>query len=596
MAVATVDLGGFADLDRAGTDPVVTGLSRRAEVFGLPVDLLTMEASLDRAERLIATRRPHQHVVVNAAKVVKAQTDDLLRRSITDASIVNVDGQAVVWAARLLGVDVPERVAGIDFMDALLARAADRGWSVYFLGATDAVVRAVVDEEQRRHPGLIVAGARNGFWTADEEAEVVAGIAATEPTILLLAMPTPKKERFAAEHLAAFGASLVVGVGGSFDVVAGVTERAPVWMQRAGLEWFHRFAQEPRRMWKRYLVGNTQFLLLLLAELLRNRRTARPEAVFVSWIHHHGRSAGLAQALGVPAHFIAVGRRGNRWTVPWRYLVQSVRTVQLLATTRPRALYVMAPPLPLVVIGLLYRLLMRAPLVLDAHTGAVLRRSGRPKRTFVLAARLADTTVVTTEALQRIVAAAGVRSSVVLHDPPIGAAAGDGAVVGGDRPYVVMPCSWYWDEPLEVLRDAAAMTPEVDVVLTGTPTGPLADPSSWPANVRLAGFLPDAEYAALLAGATGILALTNRPLTMQRAAYEALILGRPAIVSDTTVLREYFSGGAVLVDHTPEALRLGLLACVEREADLAAEMRDLRARKQQEFAAGLDAVQRLVAA
>jgi N-acetylglucosaminyldiphosphoundecaprenol N-acetyl-beta-D-mannosaminyltransferase len=578
----------------ADDGPVITGLSRRSELFGLPVDLLAMDESVDRAERLIATRRPHQHVVINAAKVVKARHDDLLRASITDASIVNVDGQAVVWAARLLGVDVPERVAGIDFMDALLARAAERGWSVYFLGATDEVVTAVVDEERRRHPGLVVAGARNGFWDADDEASVVAGIAATKPTILLLAMPTPKKERFAAAHLASFGASLVVGVGGSFDVVAGLTKRAPGWMQRAGLEWFHRLAQEPRRMWKRYLVGNTTFLLLLLTELVRARRAERPAAVFVSWIRHHGRSEGLADALGIPAHFIAVGRRGNPLTVPWRYLVQSLRTIALLVRVRPRALYVMAPPLPLVVIGLVYRLLRRAPLVLDAHTGAVLGAAGKPKRTFLVAARLANACIVTTEALQAIVASAGVRS-IVLHDPPVG----DEATVvdgGANRPTFVMPCSWYWDEPLDALRAAAAMTPEVDLVLTGTPSGELADPASWPANVRLAGFVPDEEYDALLASATGVLALTTRPLTMQRAAYEALILGRPAVVSDTAVLREYFTGGAVLVQPTAEDLRRGLLDCVRREPELAAEMRALRGEKRREFARGLDAVRRLVAA
>ena len=258
---------------------VVTGWNKRAWLFDLPMDLLTMDESVDRAERLIATGRPHQHVVLNAAKVVKARTDVVLRESIEHASIVNIDGQAVVWAARFLGVEAPERVAGIDFMDALLARAARRGWSVYFLGATDEVVTKTVHTEQERHPGLRVAGWRNGFWTAEEEADVVAGIAATEPDILLLAMPTPKKERFAAEHLEAFGASLVVGVGGSFDVVAGLTARAPRWMQKAGLEWLHRLLQEPGRMWKRYLVGNSQFLALVARERLR------PKARFGDLVH-----------------------------------------------------------------------------------------------------------------------------------------------------------------------------------------------------------------------------------------------------------------------------------------------------------------------
>ena len=243
--------------------------AKRTTLFSLPIDVLSMEESVDEAERLIDAGGCHQHVVVNAAKIVKAETDVELRSSIEHAAIVNIDGQAVVWAARALGARVPERVAGIDFMDELLARAAARGWSVYFLGATDEVVARVVEVEQARHTGLRVAGWRNGFWSKDEEAEVVEAIAAAAPTIVLLAIPSPTKERFAATHLEAMGASLVVGVGGSFDVVAGVTRRAPRWMQRAGLEWLYRLLQEPGRMWKRYLVGNSRFLAMVARELLR---------------------------------------------------------------------------------------------------------------------------------------------------------------------------------------------------------------------------------------------------------------------------------------------------------------------------------------
>ena len=248
--------------------PVAPRRAQRTTLFSLPVDVLSMDESIDEAERLIAAGGCHQHVVVNAAKIVKAETDPELRASIENAAIVNIDGQAVVWAARALGAEVQERVAGIDFMDELLARAADRGWSVYFLGATDEVVSRVVEVERDRHRGLRIAGSRNGFWSKDEEAAVVAEIAAAKPTIVLLAIPSPNKERFAAAHLDAMGASLVVGVGGSFDVVAGLTKRAPRWMQRAGLEWFYRLMQEPGRMWKRYLVGNSKFLAMVARELL----------------------------------------------------------------------------------------------------------------------------------------------------------------------------------------------------------------------------------------------------------------------------------------------------------------------------------------
>ena len=321
--------------------------------------------------------------------------------------------------------------------------------------------------------------------------------------------------------------------------------------------------------------------------------------MFVSWIHHHGRSAALARALGVPAVFVAVGRRGNRLTVPYRYVVQAVRTVRLLARERPAVLYVMAPPLPLVAIGLLHQALTGSPLVVDAHTGAVVADGPRPKRAFALLARRARATVVTTERLAGVLRRHGAGPVIVLHDPPHAESAPERVPHAGGseraRPLLVMPSSWYRDEPLEAVRDAASRVAHVDVVLTGTPTGPLADPAAWPSNVRLAGWLDAGDYAALLDEATGVVALTTRDLTMQRGGYEALILGKPAVVSDTTVLREYFTQGAVLARHEPSDLARAFEACVDAAPGLAREMEDLRARKQAEFAEGLQALAAAVA-
>lgn len=245
-------------------------------LFGLSVDALTMDESVERAAQLIESGRRCHHVCINAAKVVAMQRDPALREVLDHADMVSVDGQAVVWAARVLGAEVPERVAGIDLMVRLVERAAARGWRVYFLGATDEVLDAAVDSLTRTYPGLVVVGRRNGYWTAEEEADVVAGVAATSPDLVLVALPTPRKEFFVARHRQEFGAGLVVGVGGSFDVVAGHVRRAPLWMQRAGLEWFYRFLQEPRRMWKRYLVGNTRFLLLVARARIRGQKWNAP--------------------------------------------------------------------------------------------------------------------------------------------------------------------------------------------------------------------------------------------------------------------------------------------------------------------------------
>jgi N-acetylglucosaminyldiphosphoundecaprenol N-acetyl-beta-D-mannosaminyltransferase len=228
-------------------------------LFGLTVDALTLAESVDRAEALVKAHRPSHHVCINAAKVVAMTKDERLRATLEHADIVNVDGQSIVWASRWLRGRVPERVAGIDFMEAMVERAADRGWSVYFLGATDRSLEGCIAHFTERFPALIVAGSRNGYWTDEEQPAVLQAIAESEADVVFVAIPTPRKEFLVSDHLAEFGNALVVGVGGSFDVFSGLVSRAPRWARTMGLEWAHRLAKEPRRMWKRYLVGNTLF-------------------------------------------------------------------------------------------------------------------------------------------------------------------------------------------------------------------------------------------------------------------------------------------------------------------------------------------------
>jgi N-acetylglucosaminyldiphosphoundecaprenol N-acetyl-beta-D-mannosaminyltransferase len=219
-------------------------------------------------DEFIRVRAPHYNIAINAAKVVEFQDDETLRKAIDDAHLLTADGQAVVWAARLLGQPVPARVAGTDLMQALLQHAAQRGYSVYLLGAKDEIVRACVDKALKDHPGLRISGSRNGYFRREEEADVVAAIRAAKPDILFLGFGTPAKEYFMHRHYRALDVPFVMGVGGSFDVYAGLVARAPQWLQRAGLEWAFRLAQEPRRMWKRYLVGNTRFAWIIARELL----------------------------------------------------------------------------------------------------------------------------------------------------------------------------------------------------------------------------------------------------------------------------------------------------------------------------------------
>lgn len=235
----------------------------RVRVLGCPIDPLDMKGTLSRCEEIIEQRGYAQHMAVNVAKLVACRDDAVLREAVEKSAIVNADGQGVVWAARLLGTRLPERVAGIDLMDALMARAAERGWRVFVLGARDDVLDRAATVLRDRHPGLVLAGLRNGYFSADETPEVCAQIRAAAPDVLFVAMGTPHKELFLAEHGPSLGVPLVMGVGGAIDVVAGVTRRAPETWQRLGLEWLYRMLQEPRRMFRRYAVTNARFAALL---------------------------------------------------------------------------------------------------------------------------------------------------------------------------------------------------------------------------------------------------------------------------------------------------------------------------------------------
>ncbi len=223
-----------------------------------------MDETVARCRGLIGESRPVQHVVLNAGKCVLMQDEPDVRDIVARCEVVNADGQSVVWAARFLGLGVPERVAGIDLMGRLIALCESEGWPVYFLGAKDEVLAGFEAEALRRHPRLRVAGRRNGYFRADQEAGIAETIRASGARLLLVGISSPMKERFLARNIERIGPLLAMGVGGSFDVWAGKATRAPIWMQRAGLEWFHRFAQEPRRMWRRYLVGNLRFAWIVL--------------------------------------------------------------------------------------------------------------------------------------------------------------------------------------------------------------------------------------------------------------------------------------------------------------------------------------------
>ncbi len=237
----------------------------RINFLGCPMDSARMSETVGVIRRAISEGRFTQHVVVNVAKLVHMRTDVQLRESVHSCDIINIDGMGVVLGARFLGHVVPERVAGVDLFHQLLAMSAREGLSVYLLGAQDEVVGATAQKVQALYPGLQLAGYHHGyFW--DDEAAMVERIRASGAQLLFVAITSPKKENFINRWRDQLGVTFVMGVGGTFDVVAGKVNRAPLWMQQYGLEWLYRVMQEPGRMWKRYLTTNSQFAWLLIKE------------------------------------------------------------------------------------------------------------------------------------------------------------------------------------------------------------------------------------------------------------------------------------------------------------------------------------------
>lgn len=244
-------------------------MSGRITMMGCQIDNLTMEDTLQRVEGFIQSGLPHQHVVVNVDKLVKADRDPELRRIINECALINVDGMPVVWASRLLGKGLKARVAGVDLFESLMRRAAEKGWRVFLLGAREEVVAGVKHSYEIKYPGLVVAGYRNGYWKPEEEEGVVAQIEEARADLLFVAISSPKKEHFLGQYQARMKVPFAMGVGGTFDVAVGRVKRAPVWMQNAGLEWFYRFLQEPRRMFRRYFIDDMAFIGLFIKEAIR---------------------------------------------------------------------------------------------------------------------------------------------------------------------------------------------------------------------------------------------------------------------------------------------------------------------------------------
>ena len=232
-------------------------------MLGVAIDAVTLAEAEALVAGFVADGRPRLIATANAEMVMAAQQDAALAAILAAADLVVPDGAGVVWAARHMGYNVPERVAGFDLSQALLARAATDGWRIYFFGGAPGVADQAAAAAAARWPGLTVAGVRHGFFTPDETGAIIDAIKASRPHILLAALGVPKQEKWLSAHLSELAVPVSMGVGGTFDVMAGVTCRAPLWMQRSGLEWLYRLSREPRRFWR--MLALPRFVLRVLA-------------------------------------------------------------------------------------------------------------------------------------------------------------------------------------------------------------------------------------------------------------------------------------------------------------------------------------------
>jgi N-acetylglucosaminyldiphosphoundecaprenol N-acetyl-beta-D-mannosaminyltransferase len=243
--------------------------------LGVPVSSLTLAQTIAAADQAMQSGQVLRHVCINVAKFVAMRSNPELDRDVRSSHIVSVDGMGIVWGARLFGIEVPERVTGVDLMEGVLSLCATKGYRPYFLGGSPDVVQKAVSNTQARYTTLAFAGWRDGYFKAEEEIGMVAAIRSSGADCLFIGMPTPQKERFLARHLDALGVPFIMGVGGGLDVLAGRVRRAPRFVQDVGLEWLFRTIQEPRRLGPRYLKTNTAFAAILAKALFTNRSSAR---------------------------------------------------------------------------------------------------------------------------------------------------------------------------------------------------------------------------------------------------------------------------------------------------------------------------------
>jgi len=219
----------------------------KVDILGVNVDAMTMSESVAQIETYMAGEEPVMIATANAEMIMRATQDEELRDILNRAAIVTADGAGTVWAARHLGYEMPERVAGYDLAQQLMKNSVRQGQRIYFFGSAPGVAEKAKAKAEQLYPGIQIVGTRDGYFTEADEPAIIEDIKAKRPHLLLVALGVPKQEKWLAKHQAELGVPVAIGVGGTLDVMAGVMKRAPLWMQKAKLEWLFRGMLQPKR-------------------------------------------------------------------------------------------------------------------------------------------------------------------------------------------------------------------------------------------------------------------------------------------------------------------------------------------------------------
>lgn len=209
-----------------------------------------MESVLARIEGFIAEGIPRYVVTADASMVVLARQDPDLARIVENADLVTPDGAGILWASHLLKTPITQKVSGVDVVAEMVRLSAEKGYRIFFFGAAPGVAEEAAANLRDQFPGAKIVGTRDGFFTAEQEPEIVAQIKAARPDVLFVAMGIPKQEKWIVRYKDEIRVPVSAGIGGSFDVYSGRVKRAPLWMQKNGLEWLHRLKSNPRKIGK----------------------------------------------------------------------------------------------------------------------------------------------------------------------------------------------------------------------------------------------------------------------------------------------------------------------------------------------------------